>query len=141
MFETILIPTDGSEYAETAAETGLELARSHDAAVHVLSVVDTGPLGNLRLPGDVGSASEVLEERAREFVARIAESEAADGLDVTTVVRSGPAENEILEYAEEVDADAIVIATRGRGGVHRMAVGSVTDHLIRFGDRPVFVVD
>ena len=139
MYDVILIPTDGSEYAEAAAETGLELAGVHDAAVHVVCVVETGPLGGLRLPGDAGSAKEVIHERADTFVSRIAERANAAGLEVTTATPSGPPGSEILEYADDVDADLVVMATRGRGGIHRAALGSVADHVIRFGDVQVLV--
>ena len=139
MYDVILIPTDGSEYAEAAAETGIELAGVHDAAVHVVCVVETGPLGGLRLPGDAASAEEAIHDRATEFVSRIADRANAAELEVTTATPSGPPGSELLEYAEAVDADLIVMGTRGRGGLHRVALGSVADHVIRFGDVQVLV--
>ncbi|MCU4741284.1 universal stress protein [Natronoglomus mannanivorans] len=139
MFETILIPTDGSEYAESAAETGFELASRHDATVHVICVAETGPLSDIRLPGDSTNAKEAIHGQAERFVSRIAERAQAYDLEVTTVVREGPPETEILEYGEEIGADLIVMGTRGRGGIHRMAVGSVADHVIRFGDIQVLI--
>ena len=139
MFETILLPTDGSEYAAAAADSGLELAAIHDATVRVVSVADTGPLGGLRLPGDAASAEDAMLERAQESVDAVLERADTAGVEATGTVLEGPPENELLEYADEVDADLVVMGTRGRGGVHRMAMGSVTDHVIRFGDVPVFV--
>lgn len=141
MFDRILVPTDGSEYAESAADTAFELADAHDATVHVISVADPGPLGDLRLPGDATSAEDAIRSRADEFASRLTERAEADGLDVTSVVRTGPPEHEILDYAAEIDADVIVMGTRGRGGVHRMALGSVTDHVIRVGEPPVLVAE
>ncbi|ELY47538.1 universal stress protein [Natronorubrum sulfidifaciens] len=141
MFETILIPTDGSDHAEAAAETAIELATIHDAAVHVVCVADTGPLGDLRLPGDAASAEEAMRGRAQAHVDSIVERADAAGLDVTGTVLEGPPEHELLEYADEVGVDLVVMATRGRGGVQRMALGSVTDHVIRFGEIPVFVAN
>lgn len=138
MFKTILIPTDGSEHAETAAEKGLELAKEHNAAVHVICVADTAPLGYLRLPGDAKSAEEAIEGQAEKFVNRIADQADSD-LKIVTTVLSGPPETRILDYGDEIDADLIVMGTRGRGGVHRLAVGSVTDHVIRFGDIGVYI--
>ncbi|PCR91301.1 universal stress protein [Natrinema ejinorense] len=141
MFDTILLPTDGSEHARAAAETGIELAAVHDATVHVACVADTGPLGDLRLPGDAASAEDAIRGRAQEYVDAIVERVDAAGLAVTGTVLDGPPEEALLEYAREIDADLIVMGTRGRGGVHRMALGSVTDHVIRFGDIPVFVAN
>ena len=139
MYDVVLIPTDGSEYAESAAETGLELASTHGAAVHVVCVVETGPLGGLRLPGDAASAEEAICARAAEYVSRIADRAEEYDLEVTTATPSGPPGSEILEYADDVDADLVVMATRGRGGIHRAALGSVADHVIRFGDVQVLV--
>lgn len=141
MFETILIPTDGSEHAEGAAETAIELATVHNAAVHVVCVADTGPLGELRLPGDAASAEDAMRGQAQAYVDTIVERAEAADLEVTGTVLEGPPEHELLEYADDVGVDLIVMATRGRGGVQRMAMGSVTDHIVRFGDIPVFVAN
>ena len=141
MFETILIPTDGSEHAESAAETAIELATVHDAAVHVVCVADTGPLGDLRLPGDAASAEDAMRGQAQTYVDTIVERAKTADLEVTGAVLEGPPEHELLEYADDVGVDLIVMATRGRGGVQRMAMGSVTDHIVRFGDIPVFVAN
>ncbi|QFU81540.1 universal stress protein [Natronorubrum aibiense] len=141
MFDTILVPTDGSAHAEAAAETAIELATHHDAAIHVVCVADTGPLGDLRLPGDAASAEEAMRGRAQEHVDSVVERVESAGLDVTGTVLEGPPEHELLEYVDDVGVDLVVMATRGRGGVQRMALGSVTDHVIRFGDIPVFVAN
>ena len=140
MFDRIVIPTDGSDHAEAAADDAIELAGEHDASLHVVSVADTGPFGGVRLPGEAKSAKDAIRGRAEKFVERIASRAAESPIDVTTAVLSGPPGSEILEYAETIDADLIVMGSRGRGGFHRMAVGSVADHVIRFGDVRVLVV-
>ena len=139
MFDVIVIPTDGSEFAENAAERGFEIARHHDATVHVLCVADTGMLGDLRLPGDDASADDAIRAKAEEFVDRLADRAAADGLEVTTAVRDGTAKNGIVDYAESVGADAIVIGTSGRGGVERLMLGSVAEHVVRTSPVDVLV--
>ncbi|WP_290819368.1 universal stress protein [Halovivax sp.] len=141
MFDRILVPTDGSEHAEAAAADAIDLAANHGATLHVLSVADPGPLGDLKLPGDAVRPSEALTERADEFVAAVVDRAEAAGVDVEGTVRSGPPGDVILEYAREIDADLIVMGSRGRGGLHRMAVGSVADHVIRVGECRVLVVD
>ncbi|WP_394741924.1 universal stress protein [Natronococcus roseus] len=140
MYDRILVPTDGSEYAEDAAERAFDLAETTDAAVHVVCVVEQGPLGSVRLPGDDASAADAFAERAEEFVARLAERARERGLEVETEIREGVPVRELLDYADEVDADAVVMGTRGRGGVSRMMLGSVTDGVIREGDVDVLVV-
>ena len=141
MYERVLVPTDGSEYAEEAADTGFELAGALNASVFIISVIEPGPLGDVRLPGDAGSAREVFEDRANTFVERVADRARERDLPVSTVVRQGVPVTEILAYADEIDADLIVIGTRGRGGVSRMMLGSVADRVIRYGDVDVLVVE
>lgn len=141
MYDRILVPTDGSVYAEAAAERALELAGTVDAEVFAISVVETGPFGSVRLPGDSASAEEAFTERAETFVARIAERARDRGVDVTTEVREGIAVQEILECVAEIDADLVVMGTRGRGGVGQLLLGSVTEDVTRHGDVDVLVVD
>lgn len=140
MYERILVPTDGSEYAEMAAETAFELARALEANVDAICVAEVGPIGSVRLPRDEASAEEVLSGRAETFVTRLAEQGDDYGLSVTTEVRQGVPVHEIIEYADEIDADLIVMGTRGRGGVNRMLLGSVTDGVTRYGDVDVLAV-
>lgn len=138
MFDVIVIPTDGSEHAEWAAERGFDLAAAHGATVHVVCVADTGLFGDVRLPGDDASAEEAIGEKAEEFVARLTDRAAAVGLDVTTAVPEGAAKNEIVDYAESVGAD-VVMGTRGRGAVERLVLGSVTEHVVRTSQLDVLV--
>lgn len=140
MYERILVPTDGSEFAEDAAETAFDLAETTNAVVYVVCVVEDGPLGSVRLPGEAASAEDVFGERAEEFVTRIAERGRDRGLEITTEVRQGVPVREILEYADETEADVIVMGTRGRGGLSRMMLGSVTDGVTRYGGTDVLVV-
>ncbi|WP_290816343.1 universal stress protein [Halovivax sp.] len=141
MFDRILVPTDGSEHAEAAAADAIELAADQGATLHVISIADPGPLGDVRLPGDAARPGEALRERAAEFVDAVIERAEAAGVDATGTVREGSPPSTILEYAREIDADLIVMGTRGQGGLHRMAVGSVADHVIRVGDVRVLVVE
>lgn len=139
MFDVIVVATDGSEPAEAAAQLGLDLAGAFDAAVHVVSVVDTGPLGDHRLPGDEASAAEALGERATTLVERLAHRATERGLTTTSATPSGTAAVEIVDYAESVDADLVVLGTRGRTGVDRVVLGSVAERVVRSSSVPVLV--
>ncbi|MDG5818076.1 universal stress protein [Natronococcus sp. A-GB7] len=140
MYDRILVPTDGSEYAEAAAERAFDLAETTDAAVFVVCVVEEGPLGSVRLPGDGASAAEAFAERAETFVGRLEKRARERGLEVETEIRQGVPVRELLAYADEVGAAVAVMGSRGRGGVSRMMLGSVTDGVTREGDLDVLVV-
>jgi nucleotide-binding universal stress UspA family protein len=110
-----------------------------DAALHVLSVVDTASLGV-----DVRTQLQLdfLQEEAADIV-REAEAAAADGGldDVTGVIEfASSVRAAIVEYVEEHDIDVVVVGTHGRTGVDRYLLGSVAEQLIRTAPVPVLTV-
>ncbi|WP_137288474.1 universal stress protein [Natronorubrum halophilum] len=140
MGNTVIIPTDGSEYAEKAAETGFELAEKLDVTVHALAV------GNVNLAeiSSIGGAPPRTTEDVTEIAARwaddLAENAAEYGLEAKAVVRTGVPAEEIADYAAELDADMIVIGTAGRTGLEKRILGSVTDTVVRTAPVPVVTV-
>jgi nucleotide-binding universal stress UspA family protein len=142
---TILLPTDGSEGAEAAVAHAVSLARAYGATLHVIAVADTKSYGTFTT-GGAGTVIPALEERCRENVAGAAAliaaltGDAPDDPPVeTAVVRGFPAE-EILRYADEHDADLIVMGTSGRSGIDRVLLGSVTERVVRRAPVPVVTV-
>jgi nucleotide-binding universal stress UspA family protein len=137
VYESIIVPTDGSEAAETAVDHGVSQASAHDARLIVLAVVETS--GTASPEG----RSEAFEEQrgAREQeVEALVESARSDGVDAEGVVEMGVPSRVILEQARARGADLLVMATRARSGVGRFLYGSVTEQVIRDGDTPVLAV-
>ena len=117
----ILLATDGSQHAEQAGEQAIDLARERDVPLHVLCVVDRREYGEVAL-----STSELAciqaEDHGHECVAAVAAQAQKQGLDVETDVCHGIPERDIVAYANEIDADAIVM---GKHGDHRAHLGGV----------------
>jgi nucleotide-binding universal stress UspA family protein len=136
MYDTIVVPTDGSEHATTAAGHAAAFARRFDATAHVLAVVDVqGAAGPFDAGGVTETFVETLEARADEDIA--ATVGAMDDDRVTTArVRGHPSET-ILEYAQSHDADLLAMGTHGRTGVDRYVAGSVTERVLRRSEAPV----
>ncbi|WP_254764357.1 universal stress protein [Natrinema marinum] len=131
MYETILIATDGSDSAERATDHALDLASRFDADLHALYVVDTQRYGG-SMVSDADAITADLEERGRELLDDIASR--AD-VDVTTEIRSGRPSQLIGEYADEIDAELVVIGNRGLGSGGE--IGSTAERVVRYVDRPV----
>lgn len=145
MFETILIPTDGSEPAERAAERGVELAAQHGATVHVLYAVEPVPLGKFTTGPEPASTGhgEVLEEQKSEAQQALdSVSALCDeyGVDVVETIEYGKPSEEILEYSESEGIDAIVMGTHGRSGAERLMLGSVAEKVVRKSQIPVMTI-
>ncbi|MDQ2072023.1 universal stress protein [Haloarcula sp. H-GB4] len=132
MFDSILVPTDGSPGSERAFEAAATLASTHDATVHVLSVVDEhGPTDDWDYDGD---------SPAEAFIESQADHVDTEDLSVTPAVREGVVHDAILDYADETGIDLIVMGTHGRTGVRRFLLGSVTEKVVRLADVPVLSV-
>ena len=140
MFRSILVPTDGSRSARRAVEYALDLARHYDAIVHVLYVVDvpggTEPITDFR----TASLLERREAEGRQATAAAVTQAEELGVPVVSAVRTGTPSETILSYAEEVDADLIVMGTQGRSGLVQHLLGGVADRVVRTARRPVLLV-
>lgn len=136
MYDRLVIAIDGSEEAEHAARRGLELARAFDATVCALHVVEQKAL---RL---TGTADE--KTRLRESGAEILDDveTLASELDhpVTTTLTDGRPALQISEYADEQDADLIVVGRQGMTGLGKRLLGGVTEQVLHRSQVPVFVV-
>jgi nucleotide-binding universal stress UspA family protein len=137
-YESVLVPTDGSDAATHAADHLLEFAAALDATVHVLSVVDDSALGP-----DVRSAvaGKESEQAAAEAIETIVS--AAEGHGITDVVRhvehGRPAEV-ILDCIGTNDVHVVGMGTTGRRGTDRILLGSVAEKTVRSAPVPVVTV-
>jgi nucleotide-binding universal stress UspA family protein len=136
--ESMLIPTDGSTGALAGANVGIALASRTGADVHVLSVVGTR---NGAVDSDDAVRSS-LEEDAEDAVTAVANAvRNYDGeLSVTTAVEWGTPFQAIREYAVRYEIDVVTLGTKGRTGLDRILLGSVTENVLRTTRTPVLAV-
>jgi nucleotide-binding universal stress UspA family protein len=138
MYETILVPTDGSEVSERAAREAFDLARELGASVHVLYVIDESASSFLLTTDTMAGVLEAAREQGAEATAAAAEF--ADGVQVETeVVRGMSVHRAIVDYAEKTGVDLVVMGTRGRHGVEHL-LGSTTQRVLTTAKVPVLVV-
>ncbi|WP_338738816.1 universal stress protein [Haloplanus salilacus] len=139
MYETILLPVDGSAGAAAATEHAVDLAKAHGATLHVLYVVDVrmSPIGTDASHADVMELVEASTERPTADALDRAETA---GVEAVEVIRHGVPSQRIGEYADAEDVDLIVMGTHGRTGVAHVVLGSVADRVVRTADTPVLTV-
>jgi len=140
MYDTILIPTDGSDVATTAARYGLTLAERFDATVHVLSIVDpdrfvTDSVGDV--DGLIRRQRERLHDRARAVVDHVA---AKSPVPVETHVVEGRPSAALASAIDDYDADLVAMGTHGRSGVDRYLFGSLAERTLRTAHVPILAV-
>ncbi|TKR25387.1 universal stress protein [Natronomonas salsuginis] len=141
MYDSILLPTDGSERAAAALDHAIGAVDAYDASLNVISVVDR----RVVLAADVDNKAAVRADLAKEAenaVTELANRAADDGVSVTTATPEGVPYREILSYASDGEIDLLVLGTHGRSGREkRLNLGSTTERVVKAADRPVLVVD
>jgi nucleotide-binding universal stress UspA family protein len=139
MYDTILLPTDGSAGIELVVDHARELARVHDATILALYVVDATTFTGLPMETTWDGVRQVLEsegETALEVVERLA----PDDVTVGTETVEGTPSTEIVRYTREQPIDVVVMGTHGRGGIDRLLLGSVAERVVRKSAVPVVTV-
>lgn len=100
--------------------------------MHGLSIVPEGPLGT--------TERDTAVTTARRAVDHVEDEATTTGLDVVTSVEYGIPHEVILEYCTDEGIDMVVMGTKGRTGLDRVLVGSVTERVVRMADVPVVTV-
>ena len=131
----ILLATDGSEEAALAARTAVDIAQKTDSELHVVYVgssleyVGMGPPQIADIPAP---AQEQLSAEARELLdAEVEQVKAQGGTVAKAHLGVGAPDREIVNSAEEIRAGLRVLGRRGRGGIRRALMGSVSDSVVR----------
>jgi nucleotide-binding universal stress UspA family protein len=147
--ERILIPLDGSPPGEAAIKIVeniiTKFAPEIKVEVTLLQVLTS--MAHYVMAGDAGvqvpySDSELnrLKTEASDYLKKAGEQLTGLGAMLNVRVATGNAADEILKASEEIHADLIAMSTHGRSGISRLALGSVTEKVLRGSNRPVMVV-
>ena len=143
-YATILVPLDGSAFAEQALEPARLLAERCAATLVLLSTVPFLADLSLGAGGMVPLWTGNDQQRVRESVAAYLETTArrvaTGGVPVRTLVIDGPPATMIAATATEEHADLIVMATHGRSGLSRLWLGSVATRVLQNTDLPVLLI-
>jgi nucleotide-binding universal stress UspA family protein len=144
MYQKILVPLDGSKVAEAILPCVVWLARGFGARVTLLTVAPSRKEAGQPSPRASGPNSvETMEGLAIEptrYLEGVAKYLAVRHIEAEPVVVEGDAAETILAQARERGCDLFAMSTRGRSGLGRGLLGSVTDAVIRSSDIPVVVV-
>ena len=155
MFSNILVPLDGSDLGAKALRTAEELARTHNAAIHLIHVVPWQPELEGAKSGFIAAISARAAEHQQREAQHLREDRIASGkkyleqiaahlrgkdLEVQSAIEEGAVDDKILQYVKDHHIDLIAMSAYGYGGVKRRLLGTVTDRVIRSGEIPVLVL-
>ena len=137
MYRKILVGYDGSAAAKKAFDSAFNLAKSHGAELHVLTVSRPPEIGD-----DV--ETEAVIENSREhhlkLLAPLQRRTEQAGVKGHFQVAVGHPAEQIIMTADKHQVDLIVVGDRGRSRFARLLLGSVSKTVVQYADRPVLVV-
>jgi nucleotide-binding universal stress UspA family protein len=138
----ILLAIDNSKFSEAATQTIIKQVRPNQAEVRVLHVIEVYPLysASKRLGPDLAVATEEHRHEAEELVARSARALRDAGFQVTTVVEQGDPKVVVLDTADKLKADLVMLGSHGEKDWTRFPMGSVSEAVVRHAPCSVQVV-
>jgi len=148
MYHKILLPTDGSKYAEKAATHAIWIASKSDAEIIVLNVIETSSLVGLPAEDLIVRIREMLKEEGRRSLERISElvtesekeQQMKTEIKITLKTEEGSPADSILKIIEKENVDLVVMGTSGKHGLDRFLLGSVTEKVVRSAPCSVLAV-
>jgi nucleotide-binding universal stress UspA family protein len=144
----ILFATDGTKHSEAALEIVAQLCLGESGEIKIITVVDMAvPLTVDVYAGYLSSTAEI-EKAAREHAFKIVEETQArlarrfenQNVSMTADVLFGSPESRIVETAEQIHADLIVVGSHGYNRWERLLLGSVSDSVVHHAPCSVLVV-
>lgn len=137
LFKRIVVPVDQSQLVSRELHAALAVAQSSDAEIYVLRINPT--------PANLDEAEldlNIIEDETRHLLAEILR-EVGSGLPLERIhpeIRSGPVVGTIIEAAEELQADLIVVGSHGRHRFLEMLTGNTAEQLVNKTSASVLVV-
>jgi nucleotide-binding universal stress UspA family protein len=146
MYQSILVPTDGSRLSAKAVQSAMELAELSGAQVVFLNVVPRYPMsyfeGGITVTmTEVGKIEKQWSEKAQGLVDQLKAKAEARGLKAKGLtIRSDLVAETVIACAKKNKCDLIVMASHGRKGIKRLLLGSETTHVLTHSPLPVLVL-
>ncbi len=143
MYKKIMVPLDGSKRAEAILPHAKEMANRYDAEIILLRIEELHVMLEWDEVVDLAKCHEKFDARKKASESYLEQLEIRfqeQNIQAKALVVYGPVVKSILTTAEEIDADIILMASHGLGGLPRTFYGSVTAGVLQKIDRPLLII-
>jgi nucleotide-binding universal stress UspA family protein len=146
MYKHLLVTLDGTARSEAVVPHAIDVARAMGAQITLLRVVDAVAAEWSERGAIIGKSQaettirSMFADQAQAYLERVATQIERDEIRVHTIVKQGPPAKQIVTSAQDVDADAIAMATHSRRGINRLMFGSVAEQVLHETNLPVILV-
>ncbi len=137
----ILLGYDGSKAGDKALDYAISIAKSFNAKLYILHVIEEGKIAIAPDSSMYPSLIETMERQGKDLVSRAVEKAKSSGVDAEGLLEVGAdAAETIINIANKLNVDLIIVGSRGLKGLTRFLLGSVSEKVVRYANRPVLVV-
>lgn len=144
MYETLLVPVDGSKLSLQAVELATRLVPSSGGTIHLLNVPELPPatdeLGRWVEASNPGVSRDDAEQDSLKLLEKVRESVERPGIDFQTTVQWGSPARGIVEGAKQLGVDAIVMGSSGMSDLKGLVIGSVSHKVMHTAPCRVILV-
>jgi nucleotide-binding universal stress UspA family protein len=140
-FETILVPVDFSDHSKEALDTAVQIAQLFGSTIHLLhcyhlQTAGISPYGIVLPSGYYDDIREAAEKKLNDLHERVL----GEGIKVESILSADSPSLAINLAADEIEADLVVMGTRGLSGLKHAMLGSVAERVVRLAPCPVLTV-
>lgn len=143
MYQSILVPVDGSDQSRAALEVAARLVASEAGSLYVLNAQEAPPAedGIGKVAGMPAlNADELVQKQGQEVIEQACRQVKLDSEQVEPIVRAGKPAHVILSEAKRLGVDAVVMGSRGNSNIKSLVVGSVSYRVMHVASCAVMVV-
>jgi nucleotide-binding universal stress UspA family protein len=130
MFKIILVPIDGSEFAQRAEDIAISIAAKYDARIIGAYVIDD----KLIYP------YEVLEDEGKSILKNLSLKANKEDVVVDEILVVGNPAKDLVTIIKRMKPDLVVIGTHSKKGLEKLLLGSVAENILRSVEPPVLLV-
>ena len=130
MFERIMFPTDGSEFAARSEDVVMEMAKKFGSTVVAVNIIDD----KLIYP------FEVLEDEGKTILKNVSERGQREDVKVEEVLIVGSPTHDMAKIVKKTETDIVIIGTHGKTGLEKLILGSVAETALKTVKVPVLLV-
>jgi len=142
VFKNILVPYDGSTYANRAFNKALEIAKQHDSNLRVVACLDIANLGgwyiDKRINKDIMKKAKNLTEK---LFSKLDDTAKKNSITLDSkIIESNNTVKSLLSFTKSKNIDLIVMGSSGRGGFDKVLLGSVSNGVMQKAKCPVLII-
>ena len=137
-FKKVLLPINPEQVQPQAVEFAARVAAQYGVSLNLIFVFELP--GRSKGAGFAVESSEQLESDVQLLISKVIKPLLGEVGLADVIIRSGRAADKIIEVADELNADVIIMGAQGKTGLTHLIMGSVTEKVVHLATRPVLTV-